>query len=182
MAGNRSLQEVALSALVALKDRKAFKQIEIAQRLNTAPAAVSETLSGKRRVTLRFLEAVSAVTGIHPGELLMDPRRDEMKIVSGPEMQMLRCFRTWPQPTKDAFLTFVSFFADEDPVTYNQRVAHEQLRRLKSEAVRRRAYAYLTFLTEGGLTPDLQEAFGLLDSAAPQSVKAAPKTPKQRRT
>jgi transcriptional regulator with XRE-family HTH domain len=178
------LQDVALGALVALRDRKAFKQVEIAQRLNTTQAAVSETLNGKRRITLRFLEAVSAVTGLHPGEFLMDPRRDEMKVVSGPEMQMLRYFRTWPLPTREAFLTFASFFADEPPVTHEQRVAHEQLRRLKSEAVRRRAYAYLTFLSEGGLTPDLQEAFGLLDSDETQSrdtATATPRTPKKRK-
>jgi len=95
----------------------------------------------------------------------------QLKALNPLEAQMLRYFRTWPQPTREAFIVFASFFADEDPVTYNQRVAHEQLRRLKSEAVRRRAYAYLTFLTEGGLTPDLQEAFGLLDSAEPQSVQ-----------
>jgi len=171
MTRSRTLQEVALAALQTLKDRKAFRQVDLAERLKTKPAAVSETLSGKRPVTLRFMEAVSAATGVHPGELLLDPHRDEMKIVSGLEMQLLRYFRSWPASTREAFLTFASFFADEDPVTHDERVAHEQLRRLKSEAVRRRAYAYLTFLSEGGLTPDLQEAFGLLDSDAPQSPR-----------
>lgn len=178
MSNRKTLQDVALEAVRALKDRKAFKQVDIATRMNTAEASVSETLAGKRRVTLRFLEAVADATGLHPGELLIDPRRNEMKVVSGPEMQLLRYFRKWPHPTRDAFLMFLSFFADEDPVTYEQRVAHEQLRRLKSPAVRRRAYAYLTFLSEGGLTPDLQEAFGLLDSDAAQSTR----TPKAKKT
>lgn len=182
MSRPKNLQEVALSALIALKDRKAFKQIDVAKRMNTAPAAVSETLNGKRRVTLRFLEAVSDVTGIHPGELLIDPHRDEMKVVTGPEMQLLRYFRTWPISTRDAFIAFASFFADEPPVTYEQRVAHEQLRRLKPEAARRRAFAYLTFLSEGGLTPDLQEAFAQLDSNEPPETRTLKakrsKTPK----
>ena len=170
----KTLQDVALSALHALKARKAFRQTDLAERLKTKPAAVSETLSGKRPVTLRFMEAVSDATGVHPGELLLDPNRDEMKIVSGMEMQLLRYFRSWPAPTREAFIAFASFFADEAPVTYEQRVAHEQLRRLKPEAVRRRAFAYLTFLSEGGLTPDLQEAFGLLDSNATQSPHSEP--------
>lgn len=183
MARPKSLQEVALASVLALKDRKAFKQVAVAKRMGTTGAAVSETLSGKRRVTLRFLEAVGAETGVHPGEMLMDPSRDEMKVVSGLEMQMLRYFRSWPAPTREALITFASFFADEPPVTHDQRVAHEQLRRLKPEAARRRAYAYLTFLSEGGLTPDLQEAFGLLDSNAPPKLrtqKATPRTPKTR--
>jgi transcriptional regulator with XRE-family HTH domain len=180
---HKTLQEVALASLQTLRDRKRFRQVHLAERLKTKPAAVSETLSGKRPVTLRFMEAVSELTGIHPGEFLLDPHRDEMKVVSGIEMQMLRYFRSWPAPTREAFLMFVSFFADESPATYEQRVAHEQLRRLKSEAVRRRAYAYLTFLSEGGLTPDLQEAFGLLDSGEPQSTrteKVTQRTPSKR--
>lgn len=176
MASARSLQDVALTTLLALKERKAFKQTEIAKRLKTADAAVSETLSGKRKITLRFLQAVSEVTGIHPGELLVDPHRDQVKVINPIEMQMLRYFRSWPVPTREALLSFASFFADEDPVTADERRAHEQLRRLKSDAVRRRALAYLTFLSEGGLTPDLQEAFGLLDSGETQSpADAKPK-------
>src|SRR5688572_27275026 len=121
MSSSRSLQEVALAALVALKDRKVFTQVELAKQLKTAPAAVSETLSGKRRITLRFLEGVSAVTGIHPGEFLMDPQRDTMKVMDPQEMQFLRYFRKWPAPTREALLTFASFFADEDPVTHDER-------------------------------------------------------------
>lgn len=184
MAPQKSLQDVALAALVALKNRKAFKQVEVAKRMKTAPAAVSETLSGKRRVTLRFLEAVSAETGVHPGEMLMDPHRDEMKVVSGLEMQLLRYFRTWPAPTREAFLTFASFFADEDPVTYDQRVAHEQLRRM-SEAKRRLAYGYLTWVTEGDLPRDMRRALGLPETDAPIAPQSThngrakrPQTPK----
>lgn len=108
--GMRSLQEIALSALIALRDRKAFTQADVARRLKTADAAVSETLSGKRKISLRFLEAVADVAGVHPGELLVDPHRDSIKVVNGAEMQLLRYFRRWPAATRDALLSFASFF------------------------------------------------------------------------
>ena len=168
----RTLQDVALSALQALKARKAFRQTDLAERLKTKPAAVSETLSGKRPVTLRFMEAVSDATGVHPGELLIDPHRDELKIVSGVEMQLLRYFRSWPAPTRQAFLTFASFFANEDPVTHDERRAHEQIRRL-SDAKKRLVYGYLTFLTEGDLPRDVRIALGLPETDAPQSTQPA---------
>lgn len=179
MTGRSSLQEIALAAILALKERKAFKQVEIADRMKTAQAAVSETLAGKRRITLRFLEAVADVTGIHPGELLMDPHRDQLKVVNPLEMQLLRYFRTWPQPTRDALVIFASFFADEDPVTHDERRAHEQIRRL-SDAKKRLVYGYLTFLTEGDLPRDVRIALGLPETDEPQSTRTEPA--KRRRT
>jgi transcriptional regulator with XRE-family HTH domain len=170
VSNSRSLQEVALAALQALKDRRAFTQVEIAKRLNTAPAAVSETLSGKRRVTLRFLEAVSDVTGIHPGEFLVDPHRDQLKVIDPLEMQVLRYFRSWPAPTREALLSFASFFADEEPATADERRAHEQIRRL-GDGKRRLAFAYLTFLTEGDLPPDIRKGLGLPEIDGPQSTR-----------
>jgi transcriptional regulator with XRE-family HTH domain len=181
MSSPRSLQEIALAALVALKERKAFTQVELAKRLNTAPAAVSETLSGKRRITLRFLEAVSDVTGMHPGEFLTDPHRDTMKVVDPVEAQFLRYLRRWPAPTREALLTFASFFADEDPATADERRAHEQIRRL-GDGKRRLAYAYLTFLTEGDLPPDIRKGLGLpeTDERPPtRTRKATPPTTKR---
>lgn len=183
MASQKSLQEVALAALVALRERKAFKQVEIAKRLNTAEAAVSETLSGKRKITLRFLEAVADVAKLHPGELLMDPHRDSIRVVNPFEMQLLRYFRSWPADTRLALITFASFFADEDPVTADERRAHEQIRRL-GDANRRAVYAYLTYLTEVGLPPDIRKGLGLPEVDAPLSTppgKAKPKSPPKRR-
>lgn len=179
MASHKSLQEVALAAIVALRDRRAFRQVDVAKRLNTAQAAVSETLSGKRKITLRFLEAVAAVTGMHPGELLTDPHRDTIKVVNPLEMQLLRYFRSWPAPTREAFIVFASFFADEDPVTADERRAHEQIRRL-GDGKQRLAYAYLTFLTEGDLPPDIRKGLGLPEIDAPLSkppAKGRPRTP-----
>lgn len=165
---------------MALKERKAFRQVDLAKRLNTKPAAVSETLSGKRNVTLRFLEAVSDVTGIHPGELLVDAHRDQMKVVSPIEMQLLRYFRSWPAATREALIAFGSFFADEDPVTHDERVAHEQIRKL-AEGKRRLVYAYLTFLTEGDLPPDIRKGLGLPERDEPQLTRTAKpaRTPKR---
>lgn len=175
MARPQNLQEVALVALQALRDRRAFKQVDIAKALNTTGAAVSETLSGKRRVTLRFLEAVSKVTGVHPGEFLTDPHRDQIKIVNPQEMQLLRYFRSWPVSTRESLLSFASFFADEDPATTDERRAHEQIRRLP-DGKQRLVYAYLTFLTEGffpegDLPPDIRKGLGLPEIAAPQSTR-----------
>lgn len=166
VSGQRSLQEIALAALIALKDRKAFTQAEVARRLKTADAAVSETLNGKRKISLRFLEAVADVAGVHPGELLVDPHRDQIKVVNPAEMQLLRYFRSWPQTTRDALIAFASFFADEDPATHDERRAHEQIRRL-ADGKKRLVYAYLTFLTEGDLPPDIRKGLGLPETDAP---------------
>ena len=182
MSRSRSLQDVALAAIQSLRDRKQFRQVDLAKRLNTAPAAVSETLSGKRRVTLRFMEGVADLAGVHPGELLSDPHRDQIKIVNPQEMQLLRYFRSWPASTRDALLSFVSFFADEDPATHDQRRAHEQIRRLP-EGKQRVVYAYLTFLTEGffpggDLPPDLRTGLGLPEANGTRSKRPRKATPK----
>lgn len=176
IVAGKTLQEIALDAVVALKERKAFKQVDVAKHMNTAQAAVSETLAGKRRVTLRFLEAVSKATGVHPGELLMDPKRDEMKIVSGIEMQFLRYLRKWPLSTQMGLLTFLSFFADEDDADEGRR-ARQQLRDLP-DGKKRTAYAYLTMLTEGflpgeDLTPDIRKGLELPEINAPRSTHTA---------
>lgn len=191
MSSPRTLQDVALAAIQSLRDRKKFRQVDLAKRLNTAPAAVSETLNGKRRVTLRFIEAVSDLTGMHPGELLADPHRDQTKIVNPQEMQLLRFFRSWPVATREALLSFASFFADEDPETHNLRRAHEQLRRLP-EGKRHAAFAYLTYQTEGffpgeDLPPDIRKGLGLPERDEPQSkrtrrAKRTPPTPPRERT
>ena len=97
------------------------------------------------------------------------------RAVNPPEAQALRFFRSWPAPTREAFLTFASFFADEPPTTHDERRAHEQIRRLP-DGKKRTAYAYLTMLTEGflpgeDLTPDIRTALGLPETAAPQSTR-----------
>ena len=176
----RDLASVASERIHALWQRRAFTQAALAKAINRPISAVNRIVHGKQQVTLRVLEAVGNLVGVSPAELIIDPSVD-LKAVTPLEAQLLRYFRKWPQPTRESFIAFASFFADEDPVLHDQRVAHEQLRRLKSEAVRRRAYAYLTFLTEGGLTPDLQEAFGLLDSVEPQSSHTAKATPTKKR-
>lgn len=162
MSSTRSLHDVALASVQALKHRKKFRQTDLAKRLHTTPAAVSETLNGKRGLTLRFLEGVADLTGVHPGELLSDPYRDQIKIVNPQEMQMLRYFRSWPVVTREALLSFASFFANEEPSTHDLRRAFEQLRRLP-EGKRHAAFAYLTFQAEGffpgeDLPPDIRKA------------------------
>lgn len=161
----KSLQEIASQTVHALWQRKVFTQTALAKRMDRPLSMVNGIVHGKRPITLKVLEAVSDLAAMHPAELLVESN-EALKILSPPEAQILRYFRSWPAPTKAALLTFASFFADEDPVTHEQHVAHEQLRRL-GEAKRRLAYAYLTFLTEGDLPRDVRIALGLPETDAP---------------
>lgn len=176
----RSLTDTAFDCIHDLWKRRAFTQQQLADALGKNLSAVNRIIHGQQKLTLDVIEAVAKLVGVAPVELLADPST-ELKALNPLEATLLRHFRSWPQPTREAFIEFSSFFADEEPVTYAQRVAHEQLRRLKPEAVRQRAYAYLTFLSEGGLTPDLQEAFGLLDSDGPPETPSSRGTPTKKR-
>lgn len=159
----KSLTALATAGVRALWERRKFTQKGLADKAGIPASSVNRVLQGTQPVTLSILDAVGELTESNPLELLVDPS-DEMKLVNPDEARLLRYFRNWPRSTRTALLDFAQFFADEDPVTSDQRRAHEQLRRL-APSVQRRAYAYLLFLSEGGLTPDLQEAFGLTETA-----------------
>lgn len=175
-----SLEERATLGVRGLSQRKKFTMKELAERASQKPGqnvpttSIHRVIHGTQPVSLRILEAACELAQVNPLELLVDSSEHELKMVTPDEAQMLRYFRSWPAATRLALLTFLSVFADEEPALYAERVAHEQIRRLKPESVKRRAYAYLTFLSEGGLTPDLQEAFGLLETDAPPAPKLLP--------
>lgn len=174
----------ATEALRALKHRGKITLAEVAQAAKIPQSSMSRIYAGRQPVTLHMLDAIEQITGESAIELLVDPNV-ELKAVNPPEAALLRYFRTWPKATRDAFIAFLSFFADEAPVTYEQRVAHEQLRRLP-EGKRRAAYAYLTYQTEGffpgeDLPPDIRRALEHPREDAPQSTRTPrakrPKTP-----
>jgi transcriptional regulator with XRE-family HTH domain len=158
----------ATEALRALKHRNKITLADVATRAGIPGSSMSRVYTGRQPVTLKMLDAIEQLTGESAVEMLIDPHV-EMKAVSPQEAAVLRYFRGWPSPTREAFLTFASFFADEDPVTHDERRAHEQIRRL-GDAKRRLAYAYLTFLTEGDLPQDIRIALGLPETDAPQST------------
>lgn len=169
----KPLDVVAYEAVRALWQRRAFSQRAFAKAIQRPPAVANRMIHGTQPITLKALDAVGQITGINPVELLIDPTV-ELKAINPSEAQMLRYFRSWPVTTRDALLFFASFFADEDPVTHDERRAHEQIRRLP-DAKKRVVYAYLTFLTEGffpggDLPPDIRTGLGLPESAAPQST------------
>jgi transcriptional regulator with XRE-family HTH domain len=172
---SKALSDVAADSVRALWERRKFSQRDLAKKIKRPPSVVNRIIKGTQPVTLRVLEAVSELTGISPVEMLIDPSV-ELKAVTPLESAMLRYFRGWPAPTREALITFASFFADEDPVTHDERRAHEQIRRL-GDAKRRLVYGYLTFLTEGDLPRDVRIALGLPETDEPQS-----KTPPKRRT
>lgn len=178
LMSKKSLEGIAQEALRALWQRRVFSQRELAKAMQRPPAVANRMIHGQQPITLRALEAIGGLAGVSPAELLIDPAL-EMKAVTPGEAQMLRYFRDWPTPTRTAFLTFASFFADEPPVTHDERRAHEQIRRL-GEAKRRLAYAYLTFLTEGDLPRDVRIALGLPETDAPLSTHT--EKPKRRAT
>lgn len=166
----------ATEALRALKHRGKLTMAEVAQRVGIPESSMSRVYNGRQPVTLRMLDAIEQITGESAVEMLVDPTVD-LKAVTPPEATILRYFRGWPKSTRDAFMMFVAFFADEEPVTHDQRRAHEQLRALP-DGKRRTAYAYLTFLTEGflpgeDLSPDIRAALGLPETGAEQSPRTA---------
>jgi transcriptional regulator with XRE-family HTH domain len=168
----------ATEALRALKHRGKITLAEVAKAAGIPQSSMSRIYAGRQPVTLQMLDAIEQITGESAVEFLIDPSV-EMKAVSPPEAQMLRYFRSWPKPTRDALLTFASLFADEEPATHDERRAREQIRRL-SDAKKRLVYGYLTFLTEGDLPRDVRVALGLPETDAPQSTP--PEPPTRRRT
>lgn len=159
----------ATEALKALKDRGKVKLGDIAKAVHIPESSMSRVYHGRQPVTLKMLDAIEQITGESALELLIDPFI-ELKAVTPPEAAVLRFFRSWPKSTREAFLTFASFFANEPPVTADERRAHEQIRRL-SDAKKRLVYGYLTFLTEGDLPRDVRIALGLPETDAPQSTR-----------
>lgn len=172
----RTLSDLASAGVRALWERRAFTQRELAAKVGIPTSSIHRVLQGAQPVTLPILEAVGALTHENPLRLLADPN-DEFAIVTPVERQLLRYFRKWPLPTRDALIAFASFFGDDDPVTYDEKVAREQLRRLP-DGKRRLAYGYLTFLTEGDLAPDIRRALGLPETDAPQSTRTTKRQPK----
>ena len=170
----------ATEALRALKHRGKLTLTEVAKAAGIPESSMSRIYAGRQPVTLKMLDAIEQITGESAVEMLIDPNV-ELKAVNPTEATFLRYVRSWPAPTRAALLTFASFFADEAPVTADERRAHEQIRRL-GDAKRRLVYGYLTFLTEGDLPPDMRIALGLPETDAPQSTQHEPakrRTPKR---
>lgn len=159
----------ATEALRTLKHRNKIKLGEVGKLSGVPESSMSRVYNGRQPVTLKMLDAIEQITGESAVEMLIDPHV-ELKAVSPMEAQILRFFRSWPAPTRSAFVIFASFFADEAPATHDERVAHEQIRRL-GDAKRRLAYAYLTFVTEGDLPRDMRIALGLPETDEPQSPR-----------
>lgn len=165
IVAKQTYNDRAVAGLVKLRDRKKFVQRELAEASGMPASSLSRVWQKTQPVTLKMLDAVETLTGVNALTLLADETSDErVEPVTGSERRLLGFLRSLPAPTREALLVFFSFFANDDPETHDEKVAFEQLRRLKPHAVKRRAYAYLTFLSEGGLTPDLQAAFGLLET------------------
>jgi transcriptional regulator with XRE-family HTH domain len=162
----------ATDALQRLKQRGKIKLSAVADAAGIPQSSMSRIYQGRQPVTLRILDAIEQLTGESAVELLIDPNA-ELKAVNPHEAALLRYFRSWPKTTRDALITFASFFADEAPVTSDERRAHEQIRRL-SDAKKRLVYGYLTFLTEGDLPRDVRIALGLPETDAPQSTPHEP--------
>lgn len=166
----------ATEGIRRLKQQKKITLTDVADVAGIPQSSMSRIYDGKQPVTLRILEAIEQITGESAMELLVDPST-ELKALNPAEMQLLRFFRSWPKATREALITFASFFADEPPATHDLRRAHEQLRRL-SESKLRGVFAYLTFLTEGDLPPDLRAALGLPETDVTQSTTTKRRTDK----
>lgn len=155
----RTLSDRASEAVHALWQRRAFTQIALANRLRRPQSVVNRIIHGKQPVTLDVLEAVGEITNTDPAELLANPQ-SALKVLSGPEAEMLRFFRSWPLSTREAMLAFLRFFAAESEMDQQIRRATQYLRDM-GKGERDRAVAYLLLLHEGGLSPDLRIALGL---------------------
>lgn len=163
----RSTEDLAWDSVIDLLDRKKIKAGEAAKLAGIPASSMNRVRNRKQPVSLRVLDAAAYLSGREPAELILDPHT-EMKVLTPDEAQLLRYSRQWPRSTRTALLTFLDFFADEPASVLQMRQAHEYLRRL-TPAVLQRAVAYLLFLNEGGLTPDLRAAFGLPRTDEPRS-------------
>ena len=144
---------------------KRLTQTQVAKAAGLPPASINRMLKGKQRVTLEVLDAANSLVGGDAIDLLMDPLDLRMRL-SPREQALINYLRSLPSTTVDALMGFLDYYIDEDPATRQLREAHEHLRRLP-DGPRQRAVAYLLFLRDGGLTPDLRAAFGLPETDAP---------------
>jgi len=154
-----TLQDTAYRAVYALWERRAFTQHHLAKLTRRPQSVINRIIHGKQPVTLDIIEAVSELSQTSPAEMFARPD-EQVRVLRPDEAEMLSYFRTWPTSTRDAFLIFARFFAQEPPLEQEIRQSVEYLRAMPRNE-RMRAHAYLMLLNEGGLSPDLQVALGL---------------------
>lgn len=180
-------EQRATDGLRALKHRGKVTMAQVAEKSGVPESSMSRIYNGRQPVTLKMLDAIEELTGESAVELLIDPSVD-LKAVTPPEATLLRYFRSWPKSTRDAFIAFASFFANEPAETHDLRRAHQQLRDLP-EGKRRAAFAYLTYQTEGffpgeDFPPDIRTALERPATDGPQSTHSSTptRTTKTKRT
>jgi transcriptional regulator with XRE-family HTH domain len=167
-ARRTTLSERALAAIRAAIDRKALTQTQLAKMTSRFSSNMSEIIAGKRPLPFDVIEAAAELLQVDPAELMADPQ-NLVKVLNPLEAELLRYIRAWPKSTREAFLTFLRFFADESRANQQIRQAVEYLRTL-DKPVRDRAVAYLLMLSEGGLSRDVRIALGLpeVDATPPR--------------
>lgn len=164
-----------------LSEQRGFR-LSLAKRLKKTPPAITPYVSGERAVTLEMLEAISEIAHIPLAELVALPGSD-VKELNPNEAALIRALRQWPSSVTKALLTFVAFFADEEPAATQTRNLHAYFREFDQKD-RDWYYGIAVLMHEGMLPPDVRE--GLMDRLAVERYKrqadAATKRPKRAET
>ena len=139
--------------LQRLAREKTLRQSRLAARLGVAASAVNRSIHGPTPITVTFLEAVEADTGIPLAEIVAPPGTTYQ--LDADEAALIRAFRKWPKSVVHALLAFLAPFVDEGPTETRTRNLHEYWRRMPARD-QEWIYGIVVMLREGMLPPDVR--------------------------
>jgi transcriptional regulator with XRE-family HTH domain len=150
--GMEDLEARARQRIMEAVDADKFTQRALGKAAGYGDTGIGLILNGKRGMPLQVLQAAADLLGVDPAEFIADPRA-LVKVLSPFEAEVLRYVRDWPPSTREAFATFLRYFAGQGAYEDTVRRAVEYLRAMRRED-RHRAEAYLLMLSDGTLPQD----------------------------
>jgi transcriptional regulator with XRE-family HTH domain len=149
-----SLTERLAALLREAGERRGFKKA-LADELHVSQSAITPYVNGERAVTLDMLEAIAKLTNTPIAELVAPPG-DTVRQLRPDEAEVLRALRKWPVEVSHALLSFVRFFADEEPAAGQTRNLHQIWRTMRQHQ-RDQLYGFAAHLAAGSLPPETVE-------------------------
>jgi transcriptional regulator with XRE-family HTH domain len=159
------------------REGRRLNQLRIAELLDMSQGNVSKTIhQDDRPITLDFLEAAAAVSGIPPAELVSED--GAIYQLSADEALIVRALRAWPLTVRRALCQFVVFFANEEPQAGQTRRMHELWRHLDARS-RLAVYGFAVEKSQGAIPPEIEAR--LFEDLSAESKAALEKHEKRRR-
>jgi transcriptional regulator with XRE-family HTH domain len=170
-----TLTERLAALLKEAGERRGFKKA-LAEELNVSASAITPYVNGERAVTIDMLEAIAKLTKTPIAELVVPPG-DSVRQLRPDEAAVLRALRRWPVEVTQALVTFLRFFADEEPAAGQTRNMHQIWRTMRQHQ-RDQVYGFAAHVAAGSLPPEIVEK--LFDQLSTDSKAATGKNNRHR--